>query len=106
MPAVRAGKGRKIWSTISQQFFMTAEDVTARFLIHTPAPIKVYLLHEPQIAGDSIVGITTGYGSDGLGVGVRVPINVRFMSSPRHQNRFWYPLSLQSNVYRGLFLLE
>jgi hypothetical protein len=32
---------------------------------------------------DSSVGIVTGYGLDGQGVGIRVPVKVRFFSSPR-----------------------
>jgi hypothetical protein len=38
---------------------------------------------------DSAVGIVTGYGLDGQGVGVRVLVGVRFLSSPRCPHRFW-----------------
>jgi hypothetical protein len=37
---------------------------------------------------DSVVGIATGYGLNGRGVGVRVPIGVRFFSSPRRPGWF------------------
>jgi hypothetical protein len=41
--------------------------------------------------GDSAVGIATGYALDGRGVGVRVPVEARFFSTPRPPNRFWGP---------------
>jgi hypothetical protein len=53
---------------------------------------------------NSAVGIATGYRPDGRGVGVRVPVRVRFFSSPRHPDRFWGPPSILSNGYRGLLL--
>jgi hypothetical protein len=52
---------------------------------------------------DSVVGIATGYGLDGRGVGVRVPVEARFFSSSRRPDRLWVPLNLLSNGYRGLF---
>jgi hypothetical protein len=48
--------------------------------------------------------IATGYRLDGRGVGVRVPVEVRFFSSSSRPDRFWSPLSLLSNGYRGFFL--
>jgi hypothetical protein len=36
---------------------------------------------------DSSVGIATGYGLDGRGVEVRVPIGARFLSCPRHPDQ-------------------
>jgi hypothetical protein len=36
---------------------------------------------------DSAVGIETGYGLDGRGVGVPVPVGVRFFSYPRRPDR-------------------
>jgi hypothetical protein len=47
----------------------------------------------------SSVGIATGYGLDGRGVGVRVP---RISSSPNRPDRPWGPLNLLSNGYREL----
>jgi hypothetical protein len=59
----------------------------------------------PESGGlDSTVGIATGYGLDGRGIGVRVPVGTIFFSSPRRPDRFWGPSSLLSNGYRGLFL--
>jgi hypothetical protein len=49
------------------------------------------------------VGIATGYGLDGRGVGVRVPVGSRFFSPPLPPDRFWGPSSLLSNGYGGLF---
>jgi hypothetical protein len=37
----------------------------------------------------SSVGIATGYGLDGRGVGVRVPVGSRTFSSPRCPDRLW-----------------
>jgi hypothetical protein len=46
---------------------------------------------------DSVVGIAIGYGLDGRGVGVRVPVGSRiFCTSP---NRLWGPPNLLSNGY-------
>jgi hypothetical protein len=49
----------------------------------------------------STVGITTGYGLDDRGVGVRVPVRARIFPSPRSPDRFWSQTSLLSNGYRG-----
>jgi hypothetical protein len=38
---------------------------------------------------DRAVGIATAHGLDGRGVGVRVPVEARFFSSPRRRDRFW-----------------
>jgi hypothetical protein len=50
---------------------------------------------------DSSVGIATGYGLDGLGVGVRVPVGSRIFSSQRRPDRLWGPPSLLHNRYGG-----
>jgi hypothetical protein len=52
---------------------------------------------------DSSVGTVTGYGLDDRGVGVRVPVGSRIVSSPRRPDRLWGPTSLLSNAYRGFF---
>jgi hypothetical protein len=52
---------------------------------------------------DSAVGIATGYGLDGRGVGVRVLVGSRIFFSPRHPVRLWGPPNLLHNGYRGLF---
>jgi hypothetical protein len=51
----------------------------------------------------SAVGITTGYGLDDRGVGVRAPVGSRILSSPRRPDRLWGPPNLLSNGYGGLF---
>jgi hypothetical protein len=38
---------------------------------------------------DSSVGITTGYGMDDRGVGVRVPVGIRIFSFPRRPDQLW-----------------
>jgi hypothetical protein len=53
---------------------------------------------------DSAVGTATGYGLDGRGVGVRVPVGSRIFSSPRRTERLWGSPSLLPNGYQGLFL--
>jgi hypothetical protein len=52
---------------------------------------------------DSAVGIATGYGLDCRGVGDRVLVEARFLSSPR-SDRFWREPSFLSNMYPGQFL--
>jgi hypothetical protein len=49
----------------------------------------------------SLVGIASGYGLNGGGVGVRVPLGSRIFSSPRRLDRLWAPPNLLSNGYRG-----
>jgi hypothetical protein len=50
----------------------------------------------------SAVGIAIGYGLDGRGVGVRVPVRARFFFSPQRPDKLWGPLSLLSKGYRGV----
>jgi hypothetical protein len=52
---------------------------------------------------DSVVGIATGYGLHDRGVGVRVPVGSRILSSPRLPDRLWGPPNLLSNGYGGSF---
>jgi hypothetical protein len=52
---------------------------------------------------DSAVGIATGYGLEGRGVGVRVPVVSRIVSSPRRPDRLWGAPNLLSNRYLVLF---
>jgi hypothetical protein len=63
--------------------------------------LSVIYLHSRS--RDSAVGIETGYGLDGQGVGVRILAGGRFFSSLRHPDRFLGPTSLLPNGYRGLF---
>jgi hypothetical protein len=51
-------------------------------------------------------GIATGYGLDDRGVGDRVPVEARSLSSPRRADRIWGLPSLLSNGYRGIFPRE
>jgi hypothetical protein len=51
----------------------------------------------------SVVGIATGYGMEGGGVGVRVPVRSRIFSSPSCPDRLWGPPNLLFNGYRGFF---
>jgi hypothetical protein len=51
----------------------------------------------------SVIGIATGYGLDDRGVGVRVPVGSRILSSPRRPDRLWGPPNLLSNGQGGSF---
>jgi hypothetical protein len=44
------------------------------------------------------VGIATGYRLDEGGIGARVPVEARILSSPRRPDRIWGPHSLLSDV--------
>jgi hypothetical protein len=48
------------------------------------------------------VSIATGHRLDDQGVGVRVPVQSRILSSPRRPDRLWSPPSLLSNGHREL----
>jgi hypothetical protein len=61
--------------------------------VRTSHPTEIY----KTMSRDSSVGIGTGYGLDGRGVGVRVPVRTR------RPDRFWVPFSLLSNEYQGSF---
>jgi hypothetical protein len=52
---------------------------------------------------DISVGIATGYGLDGRGVGVWIPVEARFFSSSCCPDRLWDPPSLLSNGYQRPF---
>jgi hypothetical protein len=52
---------------------------------------------------NSAVGIATGYVLDDRGIGVRVPVGSRILSSPRRPDRLWCPPTLLSNEYLRFF---
>jgi hypothetical protein len=62
---------------------------------------KICYVPRTKRSRDRVVGITTDYGLDGRGVGVRVPVRSRMFSSPRRPDRFWGPPNFLSNGYRG-----
>jgi hypothetical protein len=52
---------------------------------------------------DSAIGMATGYGLAGQGVGVRVPIGSKIFTSPRRPHQLWGPPNRLSNEYHGIF---
>jgi hypothetical protein len=52
------------------------------------------------VSWDSSVGVANVYGLDGRVVGVRVPVDVRIFSTPRHPDRFWGPPILLAIGYQ------
>jgi hypothetical protein len=59
-------------------------------------------LYYSHASWDSVVGIATSYGLGIRGVGVRVPVGSRILSSQRRPDRLWGPPNLLSNRHRGL----
>jgi hypothetical protein len=55
------------------------------------------LLNLHNLYDYGVVGTATGYGLDGQGVRVRVPVGSKIFSSPRHPDRIWGPPNLLSN---------
>jgi hypothetical protein len=51
------------------------------------------------VSQGSVVGITTGYGLDDQGVGVRVSVGSRLLTYPYYPDRLWDPPNLLSNEY-------
>jgi hypothetical protein len=59
-------------------------------------------LNKETMSRDSVVGIASGYGLDDRGVGFRVPVGSRILSSRRCPDRLWGPPNLISDGYWGL----
>jgi hypothetical protein len=59
-----------------------------------------YALPEISVNRDSAFRTATGYGPDGRGVRVWVPLLVTILSSLSSPDRFLDPLSILSNVYQ------
>jgi hypothetical protein len=57
------------------------------------------------VSRDSSLSIATGCGLDDRGVGVRVPVWSRIVSSPNRADRLWGPPNLLSNGYQGFSTL-
>jgi hypothetical protein len=68
--------------------------------------LDVFQLLNPIHSRRGIVGIATGYGLDGGGVGVRVAVGSRIFASSSRSDRLWASPNLLSNGYRGLFIRE
>jgi hypothetical protein len=63
-----------------------------------------HALRLTEVSRDSAVStISTPYGLDSIGVGVRVPVRSRIFFPPLRPDRLRDPPSLLSNVNRGLF---
>jgi hypothetical protein len=55
---------------------------------------------------DSVVVIATGFELQNRGVGLRVPVGSRIVSSPRRPDRYWgpptsYPTGTEGSFLRG-----
>jgi hypothetical protein len=66
--------------------------------------IYIYIYKEIEIENrDIAVCVAADYGLDDRGVGVRVVMVSRIITSPHRPDRLWGPPSLLSNEYRRLF---
>jgi hypothetical protein len=60
--------------------------------------VKTYIFYAlPGWIRDSVVGIANSNGLDDRGVGVRIPVGSRILSSPDRPDRLWDPPNLLSN---------
>jgi hypothetical protein len=96
------------------KFSLCSPHIRSVFYIISITSLNLYLSYNFHIIGaflifiysilgsrDSAVGIVTGYGLDCRGVGVRVPVGSRILSSPRRPDQVWGPHNLRSNEYPG-----
>jgi hypothetical protein len=86
---------------LSSQQPVTIPTALSQLLQYTDAASWVtfrFWVLQSDRSRDSVVGVATNYG-----VGVRVPVGSRILSSPCHSDRLWGPPNLLSNAYRGSF---
>jgi hypothetical protein len=63
-----------------------------------------YSLYQPsERSRDGVVVIASSFGLDDRGVGLRVPVGSRIISSSPRPDRLWDAPSLLSSGYLGLF---
>jgi hypothetical protein len=80
--------------------FLGYSQVVSTINYNTPK-ITVATTHK-QRSRDRAVGISTGYGLDDRGVGVRTLVKSKIFSSPRHPDQFWGPPNILSKRYGDL----
>jgi hypothetical protein len=91
------GKPRKSLRTLDIAAEIRAEHLPNTRLEHW------HWTHLFRKSRNSSVGIATGYGLDGRGVRVRVPVGSRIFTSSCLSDRLWSPPSLLSSGHLGLF---
>jgi hypothetical protein len=98
---------RKTMTVVFQSGF---EPRTSRIQVHKRWGLNQFififsmlLCYTRNMSRDSLVVTATGYGLDGRGVGVRVPVGSRIFSSPRRPDRLWGPPNLLCKAYWGFF---
>jgi hypothetical protein len=69
-------------------------------------PIFIHYMPSNLVSRDSSVDTAIGYGLDGRGVGVRVPVGSRIFSSPCRPYRLWgpptsYPMGTEGSYLEG-----
>jgi hypothetical protein len=84
-------------SSLNERLLVYQEELCSKEFVITLVNRKIL----PPV-WDTAVGIANGYGLDGRGDGVQVPVGARFLSSYR-PDRIRGPPNLLSNVYTGLF---
>jgi hypothetical protein len=84
-----------------RRFFVVVKLVKRKSKFHREVSRLVTQASVP--CGTTPVGTATGYGRDGRGVLVPVPVGARFLSPPRLPGRFWDPFCPLSRGYRGLY---
>jgi hypothetical protein len=96
-------------SSVTESTAMLTHNLVSDSVLRQISPthfVTTFILNMHFKSRGSAVGIATGYGLDDRGIGVRILVRSRIISSPYRPDRLWGPPNLVSNGYQGLFTPE